>query len=847
MKYNYLLLLFFVFSTFAQAQTDHSGRIRNDLGEPVAYATVSASDGKGNTSTDSKGFYRIAVNGAYPFTVSVKAIGYEKRDLQIGGVGDSLMILKSSGSQQLSEVVVSSRRRDELLEDVPIPISVIGGTRADEAGAFNVNRLKELVPTVQLYSSNPRNTGVSIRGLGTTFGLTNDGIEPGVGFYVDGVYYARAAATTLDFVDIERIEVLRGPQGTLFGKNTVAGAFNIVTRKPSFESNANFESSFGNFGFIQTKASVSGPLSERLAARISFTGTQRDGLLYNTFTERHTNELNNLGGRLQLLYKPSEKVEVLLGGDFSRQRPDGYAQVLAGYVTTERATYRQFEQIINDLNYQPPSWNPFDRLIDHDTPWRSDQDLGGVSLNVDIDLWGGTLTSTSAWRFWNWNPSNDRDFLGLQALRLSQAPSRHDQWSQEIRWAGALSSRLNFVGGIFAFGQRLNPDPAHTEEAGRDQWRFSQNSESPLWQTPGLLDGFGIRSYPRLNSFSGAIFGQLDWSLSEKLRLLPGFRVNYDEKKVDFSRIPYGGLETDDPELLALKRSVYSEQSFSSEIDDTNFSGQLTVDYKPNEQLNTFATFSTGFKPVGLNLGGLPTVDGRVMTELAVIKPERVYHYELGLKSRPTSNSTASLTVFNTDVRDYQAQVQAADLSINRGYLANAEQVRVRGVEVDGSVNVKRFLWLTASVAYTEGTYIRFENAPPPLEETGGPTFKDISGQPLPGISKWAGTFSAEFTQPARVLNMGGEVFLASDIYSRSSFSSSPSPSRFLNIDGYALVNGRLGFRSADNKSIFIWARNIFDKDYFEQLLPGAGNAGHYAAVLGDPRTFGITLRYTFL
>src|SRR4029079_3894548 len=159
-------------------------------------------------------------------------------------------------------VVVTSRRREESAQNIPIAVSVVGGPRAADAGAFNVNRLKELVPSVQLYSSNPRNTGINIRGLGSPFGLTNDGIDPGVGFYVDGVYYARPAAATLDFIDVERVEVLRGPQGTLFGKNTTSGAINITTRKPSFEPEANVELSYGNYGYIQAKSSISGPLSK---------------------------------------------------------------------------------------------------------------------------------------------------------------------------------------------------------------------------------------------------------------------------------------------------------------------------------------------------------------------------------------------------------------------------------------------------------------------------------------------------------------------------------------------------------------------------------------------------------
>src|SRR5690606_35809474 len=219
-----------------------------------------------------------------------------------------------------------------------------------------------------LYSSNPRNTTLNIRGLGSTFGLTNDGIDPGVGIYVDGVYFARPAATTLDFIDVEQIEVLRGPQGTLFGKNTTAGAFNITTKKPSFKPGANFELSYGNYGYIQAKSSLTGPIvKDKLALRVSFSGTQRDGLIYNVRTGQHVNDINNLGVRGQLLFKPTDKINITLAGDATQQRPNGYAQVIAGVAPTLRAPYRQFRNIIADLNYTLPSENPFDRLIDHDT------------------------------------------------------------------------------------------------------------------------------------------------------------------------------------------------------------------------------------------------------------------------------------------------------------------------------------------------------------------------------------------------------------------------------------------------------------------------------------------------
>ena len=159
---------------------------------------------------------------------------------------------------------------------------------------------------------------------------------------------------------------------------------------------------------------------------------------------------------------------------------------------------------------------------------------------------------------------------------------------------------------------------------------------------------------------------------------------------------------------------------------------------------------------------------------------------------------------------------------------------------------MKEFLTLYGSLAYNDGQYISFTNAPPPLEETGGPTFKDISGGDLPGISKWATSVGGEISQEAEFLKQKGKVFIAFDTYYRSEFSSNPSPSKYLVVDGYAILNARLGFKTTEGISIFVWGRNLLDQDYFEQLLPGAGNAGHYAAVLGDPRTYGITLRYGF-
>ena len=812
---------------------------------------------KGTTNgsiTDVNGNFALITGQRLPFTVIVSYLGYSKKEVILSE--SKVVITLEQNASQLGGVVVTSRRREESLQDIPIPISVVSGAKAEEAGAFNVNRLKEMIPSVQLYSSNPRNTGINIRGLGSPFGLTNDGLDPGVGFYVDGVYFARPAATTLDFIDIERIEVLRGPQGTLFGKNTTSGAFNITTRKPSFTPGANFEMSYGNYSYVQAKASVTGPLTKKLAGRLSFSGTNRNGTVENVITGKATNTINNFGLRGQLLYKLSDKTSVTLALDNTTQRPDGYAQVVAGVAVTKRPAYRQFNAIITDFNYKLPSLNPFDRVIDHDTPWNSDNDLGGGSVTIDSKIGPGTLTSTTAYRYWNWGPSNDRDFTGLQALALSQNPSRHKQWSQEIRYAGQFSSRLSGVVGLYGIDQEVKVDG--NEESGRAQWRFSQSSTSNLWKTPGLFEGFGIKTKSSIESVSAAAFANLDWEVTEGLHVLPGLRYNYDKKDVVYNRIAAGGLDTakyngsqaDKIALQGFKNGVYTNQFYVADADEKNLTYQLTIAYRANKHINAFATYATSFKPVGVNVAGLPTVNGEAALNLAVIKPEDVTHYEVGVKTNPTSDLTLNLVFHNSDIKDYQTNVQSAELGVNRGYIANAEKVNVKGLELDASLRANQHFSFTGALAYTEGKYVKFTNAPLPLEETGltennvQKAFKDISGGALPGISKWSGSLNGEYITPVKVWENNANFFVALDGFSRSKFSSSPSPSTVLNIAGYAIINARVGFRASKGLSAFVWARNLLDKDYFEQLLPAGGNAGHYGAVLGDPRTYGITLRY---
>ena len=291
-----LFLVGLVPSVVVAQETDGiAGRVRDSQGLAVPGAVVrvvnEATTATVEAVTDAQGAYRAPglAPGRYRLDVNSTAssqpcAAWRSTQLQAPRRSTWCSSPRDSPPRSSSPRGASRRRRRRCRSRV----SVVSGTLAADTGAFNVNRLKELIPTVQFYSSNPRNSAINIRGLGSPFGLTNDGIEVGVGLYIDGAFMARPAAATLDFLDVERIEVLRGPQGTLFGKNTTAGAINVTTRKPTFTPETDVEINYGSLGLVQAKASVSGPLLKNVAGRFSFSGTTRDGTLEDVAHRRRS-------------------------------------------------------------------------------------------------------------------------------------------------------------------------------------------------------------------------------------------------------------------------------------------------------------------------------------------------------------------------------------------------------------------------------------------------------------------------------------------------------------------------------------------------------------------------------
>ncbi len=780
-------------------------------------------------------------------------------------------------------IVVTARRRQETAQEVPLAISVVKGDSIEATGNFNIVKLQQLAPTLQVYTTNPRNTSVNIRGLGVPFGLTSDGFEQGVGIYVDDVYNSRVAAATFDFLDVSQVEVLRGPQGTLYGKNTTAGAINITTNQPTFDFEGRAELSVGNLNYKQAKAAISGPLSETVAARIAIASTTRRGTLYNVTSKRWINEQDNLGIRGQLLFKPSEDFSITLSGDYSKQDPECCGTTFVRVGTTQRPIARQYDALVAAINaanpgrnYAVPSRNPYDRLSDLDSNLNAGNKIGGVSAKIKWDVGPGTLTSVTAWRFWDWKPENDRDFTGLSVVSRSQNPSQQDQYSQEFRY-NYESKDVDFVVGLFGFKQRI--DTQGTEQQGADAARWSLTGANAA--NPATLQGLTASNTQYLKADSAALFGQLSWKVTDALTIQPGVRLNYDKKSGYYERVVTNAqgqaiscTATPAPGTIAGTTSqcgVYQPQVSAPSDSAWNFTYDFNVNYKVTRDILAYATYAKSFKTLGINQNGLPlNADNTVNYDASTVKPESVNHFELGLKTQFWDRrATFNLSAFRTEIKDFQATVNGGQFGTVRGFLANAEKVRSQGIEADLKFRTSDRFSAYANAAYTDAKYKKFTNAPCPPELSGGtittnpalwspagqagtattPSYSrpqcDISGQDLPGVSKWAFSYGAEYNVPVTLLAKDGQVYLGVDGNYRSHWNSNASPSIYTEVKGYALTNFRAGFRG-EGFDVFGWVRNAFDVNYIENLQVAPGNTGLIAGQVGDPQTWGGTIKFSF-
>ncbi|ANI79926.1 TonB-dependent receptor [Sphingobium sp. EP60837] len=757
---------------------------------------------------------------------------------------DEVPAAEAASAVNAEEIFVTARRRDEDAQDVPIALSVVSADALEKTGNFTLSQVQQLVPSLQVFSFNPRNTNINIRGLGSNVALTNDGLENGVGFYLDNVYYGRPGQSQFDLVDLQQIEVLRGPQGTLFGKNTTAGAINITSRAPSFEPEFYGEVSGGNYGYHQLRASVSAPIvADKAAFRLSVADTHRDGFLTNRYNGSKAQDYDNFSVRGQLLITPTDALSVKLIGDYSHQKQHYVLNIPVTYF----GTYDSGAAIANNIfdraaraGYTLLPADPFARQGDSDARYQAFMKSYGASGQVDWDLGKVALTSITAYRWWDWNPANDGDSTSLPVMTKAQQANRQRQFSQEVRLASTGSNRIDWVAGLYYFWQTV-----------RGYGASAYGTAAPNWFLPAVnpvianaaLNGFESNSYSEPTTKSYAAFGQASWNISDRLSLTAGLRYTHEKKTGVYRQFWVAGTDlstlsaAEAATATAIRNQFNPRTNYSVGLSDDSLSGLATLSWKAAPNVLLYGSYAHGNKSGGLNLTNIPS--GAV----AEVEPETVDNFEIGLKSQFLNRAlTFNAAAFWTKISDYQTAItELSALGPVVQYISNIPKVRSRGVEGDLSYAPSKWASLTASLSYVDATYLDYRNAPQAPERSAAlaPT-QDLTGVQLPGVPTFTYTLGADIAQPVN----GGSIAIYghADFSHRSTFNTSSSNSRYAQVPGYGIINARIGIRAEDGRwDLSVWARNLTDKNYFQALTPGA--FGMVSGTIGEPRTVGATLR----
>ena len=757
----------------------------------------------------------------------------------------------------LPDVTVTARRRAEDAQRVPGSLQVIGGNLLDRSYTVNTQELSQLVPSLNYSSANPRNTAFTIRGVGSSVGAgsqANDGLEPGVGFYVDQVYHARPATAAFDFTDIDQIEVLRGPQGTLFGKNTTAGAINVTSRLPTFKPEGEVEISGGSYNFIQAKGSASGPIvDDVLAYRVSVVSTRRDGVIDNVRTGEKENAIGNQAVRAQLLWKPTADLTSRLIVDFTDFDSSCCTQVYLRVGQSLRPAAKQYPALAAKFGYTPPSTDPYARLTDIDAPLNVDTNEGGVENITEWNLGPVTITNVAAWRFWNWDAANDRDYTGIPVQLVQHIPSRQDQGSEELRVASNGDHRITYVGGFYYFNQKITGEPISIYGPAATDYLLNPviAANGSVTNYPSnLLDGYGTDGHTDFTSRSYAVFGEANWHVVPRLIATVGLRYTWEDKDGSYVTTVFGGATPTTTAQANAKLSILRPQSYTAHDADASLSGRGNLSYQLTDDILGYASYARGFKSGGLNMSGLPLdANNNPVLSTAVVRPERNINYEVGLKTRLFDRHLIfNVDGFYTRVHDFQATIVDSSQTVAlRGYLSNIPEVVVKGVEAEATALPFSGLTLRGSLAYEDGRYTDYPAGPCPLElQAAATTACSLTGQSLASLPKFSFTVGADYAHPVRLMGDEGTVFLHVDSNSRSGYNGDSSLSHYTYIYGYNVTNVSIGYRMSNGVELAVFARNLFDSTYIQNVTIQAGNSGLILGTPSDPRTIGGTIRFRY-
>jgi iron complex outermembrane receptor protein len=716
----------------------------------------------------------------------------------------------------LEEVIVTATKRAESLQDTPVTVNAFSADTILEAGINNAGDLAVMTPALAInVNTSPFNARMTIRGVGTA--QTDPALEPSVGLFVDGVFIGRTGLGMSDLTDIERIEVLQGPQGTLYGKNTNAGAISVITSKPSLEEfEGHLEASVGNYGMGRLTASASGPLAQNVAYRLSGSVNQRDGY-YDNGAGDDLNDADDWNLQGKLLWDVTDSLSFLLSGSHvDRDTTCCGADAVQTVAVNDALVARGFSPDRND---------PYDYEIAPDKESRFEMESDLLSLTVEYDAPFGEIISITAWNDYDYVVDQDADRSQLDVLALVNDQFAGDSLSQELRLSASAGESLDYQVGLFYYEQTT--ERGGTGEpfviVGEDFIPIASQQDLPFPVPIGFLvqpgDNLVIDMTQKTETM--ALFGQATWHIGDAWHLTGGLRWTDEKKKSDL----FSQTNSTAPSNAVLGLSFLD--SVSTPIDTTLDRSSDNVDWLIRASFDLgydtmlFASAATGTKS-----GGFNSVNGD--PEQREFDDEETLTYELGVKSTLLEQRLRiNATAFYAEIDEFQSQQQ---LATGVGtFVSNNAEVETAGVDFQLEALPLPNLTLTAGFLYMDK-----------YEITKGPN----KGASLPFTADLSANLAATLVFP---LGDGG-IYWRTDYSYMDDHSTNVAPAARLSdadYDDRNLLNMKLGWRN-DHWNISIWGRNLTDDDYASQTVDTFLITGMDAYFLAEPRTYGATLRYDF-
>lgn len=775
-------------------------------------------------------------------------------------------------AQTIEEVVVTAQKRTQNLTDVPISISAVTEEQIDKQNAKRLSDLSNTLPNVNMTQGSDSSARLTIRGVGAS--SRNIGFDTRVGVYVDGVYMGQSPALNQELAELQQVEVLRGPQGTLFGKNTVAGAVNLITKKPSLEETyGSLSLSAGNMDFTQAKFVVNVPLTETLAVNVSGSTLERDGFTKNIYgsavptypypplaplgtvsdlddfyyKEGHGGEeygdRNADVARVQLLWEPNDTFSARLAYDYldSNQTPVGR------------------EPISDSLGNFLDPYSPNSYEINTDAEQYEKRALSGTALTLEYTLPNDhTIKSISAYRDTEAFVTNDLDFGPRDWVNYDYT-DHYKQTTQEIQFISPEFDNYNYVVGLYYYNQKSTTGrDVNIGQDIRDLDMFFTEVPASFQLQPGTT----VANNGKVETESYALFANGSYSFTDKHQITVGFRWETEQKTVNWDIDGTAAMflvgTASDQACANPIYGFYPEQyrpicSINDDRRDTNFAPTIAYNYFITDEHTFYARIAQGYKSGGYNLdyNSQSTLNNGVEFD-----EESVISYEIGFKGQAFDRLKYGIAAFRADYDDYQVSqiIELKDengLPIGTSYsIENAAKVETYGLELEGTFFVTEGLSISANYGWLDAKFDSFPG--------GGPNGEDLAGNVLPRAPEQTASISFDYTTSMGAFDIYAHVDYSytDDVYTtednvdstfllESLVNMVPKEVPYGTIKGYGIGNANIGFSTGEGRyNLSLWVKNFTDEEY--QIDTGEEFLGTVVQSLNVPRTYGVTFKLAY-